>query len=188
MSSRPSLPDSASRERRQRLFFALWPDDAVRARLEELAIQAAQDNGRPVIARNQHITVVYIGPATAEMRDCLCAQVDAIRCPPFELHLDQVGYWSRPRVVWLASSEMPAALTSLYRDLSARLRSCGHQPETRPFRPHATLARKARRKPGMTVLDPVVWAVDRLCLVESLTEPAGVRYEVQKSWPLRAAP
>jgi 2'-5' RNA ligase len=188
MSSQPGSPDSTPRERRQRLFFALWPDDAVRARLEELAMQAAGGNGRAVAAQNQHITVVYIGPAAAEMRDCLCAQVDAIRCPPFELRLDQLGYWSRPRVVWLASSETPAALAILYRDLSERLRSCGYQPETRPFRPHATLVRKARRKPGMTMSEPVVWAVDRLCLVESLTEPAGVRYEVQRSWPLRSAP
>lgn len=188
MSLQPSSPDSAPRERRQRLFFALWPDDAVRARLDELAIQAAGGNGRAVAAHNQHITVVYIGPATVEMRDCLCAQADAIRCSPFELRLDQLGYWSRPRVVWLAASEMPAALAILYRELSERLRSCGHQPETRPFRPHATLVRKARRKPGMAVIEPVVWAVDRLCLVESLTDPAGVRYEVQTSWPLRAAP
>ena len=188
MSLQPSLPEGKPRERRQRLFFALWPDDAVRARIDELAQQATTGGGRVVAAQNQHITLVYIGPASAEMRDCLCAQADAIRCPPFELRLDQIGYWSRPRVVWLASSEVPPALASLYRELSERLRLCGHQPETRPFRPHATLVRKARRKPDMAVNEPVVWTVDRLCLVESLTDPAGVRYEVQRCWPLQSAP
>lgn len=188
MSSPPNAPEPADGARRQRLFFALWPDAAVRRKLAGHAASAARHNGRAVAAYNLHLTLVYIGSTGPEMRDCMIKQADALQCSPFTLSLDRTGFWPRPRVVWLSASDPPDILNSLYDDLCARLAVCGYERESRPFRPHVTLVRKARHKPAQDVIEPVVWPVDRLCLVESVTDPAGVRYEVIEDWTLGAPP
>lgn len=178
------MPSVTQPEEVQRLFFALWPDDEVRARLGPLTRTVVHKTGRPVAAENLHITLVFLGSVVAERFPCVKAVADGVQGKCFRLTLDRIGHWPRPQVLWAGASVTPPELAALARELSEGLKSCGFTPETRPYQAHLTLARKVNRaKPGLT-MEPVSWSVDRFCLVRSLTLPEGVKYEVLASWPL----
>lgn len=168
----------------ERLFFALWPDEAVRAQLGHLARNLVHKDGRPVAAENLHITLVFLGSVTAERRGCTEAVAGRIQGKAFRLTLDRIGHWPKPRILWASPGDMPAELLALVRDLSEGLKTCGFMPETRPYQAHLTLARKVSRARSGLTMAPVAWDIDRFCLVRSLTLPEGAKYEVLASWPL----
>jgi len=181
--------DSASvteRESKQRLFFALWPDGEVRESMDNLARQHARHNGRAVVPENLHITLVFVGGVSVEQRVCMEAAAATIVAPPaFTVTFDRLGFWPRPRILWVGASVMPPELSDLVTALNSALIPCGYQPETRPFQAHVTLARKAQRPPEIVTIPPIVWPVDAFCLVESVTGERGSEYRVIGRWPLR---
>ncbi len=168
----------------RRLFFALWPDPAVRRGLVHL--QRALPGGRAVHPEDLHATLAFLGPVADDRLACVTAAAAGLRAPPFELRLDRLGYWSRPKIAWCGADQVPEALGGLVRGLWRALEGCGFSPETRPYLPHVTLARKARRIESEPVEPPLRWPVDRFVLVESLPLPEPPRYKVVASWPLRA--
>lgn len=169
----------------ERLFFALWPDDALRQQLTQCRdTLAAHRDGRPVPAENLHLTLAFLGRTDARQRACVEAMADAIHCPPFELRLNRSGYWPRPRVLWIAPAEMPEALTSLAMALHTAAEGCGLKLDARPYRAHITLMRKLVRPPQDADCPPLDWPVDRFVLVRSSTFPQGVKYEVVREWVL----
>ncbi len=175
---------SAESEPRQRLFFALWPEESLRRELQRLLTGEPFKGaaGRQVVPENYHITLRYLGPLTREQRACAERVADTLRGEDFQLTLDRVGYWPGPRVAWLGSAQVPAALGRLVEALEKGLESCGFEAERRPFQPHLTFLRKARPKGLPVSVSPIVWPVDRFALVRSRTLPEGVRYDVIRSW------
>lgn len=169
----------------QRLFFALWPDDGLRSELKRLARQAGR-GGRPVSPDNFHITLAFLGCVTAPTRACLEHAADAIRLPPFTVSLDRIGYWARPRVVWLGAAETPEPLRFLVSQLNRGVEQCGLRPDSRPFQPHLTLLRKASRGPTRTEVPSLQWTVEQFALAESTTLASGAVYHVLRRWPLTA--
>ncbi|MBI5039925.1 MAG: RNA 2',3'-cyclic phosphodiesterase [Gammaproteobacteria bacterium] len=170
---------------KQRVFFALWPDAEVRAALDSLARQHARHNGRAVVPENLHMTLAFVGGVTAEQRACMEAAAATVVAPPFTVTLDSLGFWPRPKILWAGASVMPPALTELVAALSTVLVPCGYQPESRPFQPHVTLARKAQRSPVVREIPPFVWQANAFCLVDSVTGEQGSEYRVIARWPLR---
>jgi 2'-5' RNA ligase len=137
-----------------------------------------------VPAENLHITLAFAGPVTAPVRDCLAATAGEIRCAPFELEIDHVGHWPRPRVLWAGPTHTPAGLWSLVEALNLAFETCGLQRETRPFQAHVTLARKVGRAPPLAVMAPVAWSISEFCLVESVTDARGASYRRLVTWKL----
>ena len=170
----------------QRLFFALWPDEVVRQRLVEIAAAVGvSHSGRLIPADNLHITLVFLGALDNMRRQCAEQVAAGIRGERFTLVLDQIGYWSRPRILWAGASRIPDALLGLVGELQIGLTSCGITPEDRPYQAHATLMRKVDRHPAPLVApDPIVWDVERFWLVESVPGNKGVLYRPLVSWPL----
>lgn len=188
--------DAASQDRPQRLFFALWPDDALRQQLVSRSKPLVQTTrGRPVPVERLHITLVFLGDIDASQRECVESMATGIAgnaaedlaIPPFELTLDRFGYWSRPRVVWFGASDTPEPLALLVDRLAAGARQCGLSIDARPYRAHLTLMRKVSRAPEKTFVEPLPWPVSRFVLVRSVPVPQGVSYEVLREWPLRAS-
>ncbi len=169
---------------RLRLFFALWPTPDLQAAFHRAARQVVAGGGKPVVADNLHLTLAFLGGVGAEQRACVEAMADQIRAPGFRLTLDQVGYWSRPRAVWLGCSDTPEALRDLAGQLNAGLPACGLQPEERPFAAHLTVVRKASRGPAERTLQPLLWPVDDFVLAQSVTRAEGARYSVLRRWSL----
>jgi 2'-5' RNA ligase len=172
-------------ETTQRLFFALWPNQNVRSALAALSRATATTDCRPVRPENIHLTLAFLGSLVRAQRECLEQAVDAIATPTFELHLDRLGCWPRPRILWVGTSATPSTLLRLVDALKEALRRCGLQPEERPFQTHVTLARKFSGRRVTQPIDPILWKAAELCLVESRTLPQGVRYEVVGRWRLR---
>lgn len=170
----------------RRLFFALWPDDGVRAQIRSAAQALIPQQAKAVPGDNLHITLAFLGTVAGPVRVCLERAAAAIRLPGFTLRLDRCGYWRRPRVVWLGAEPAPAPLLALVRVLAAGMVDCGLEPERRPYQVHLTVARKARRAVREGAIEPIEWPVERFCLVQSSTLPEGAVYRVLQSWPLAA--
>ena len=170
----------------ERLFFALWPDDALRQQLRQRCRPLLdQPGGRPVASENLHLTLAFLGRVDAEQRACVEGMADAIHCPRFSLQLDRVGLWPRPRVLWLAPTCMPAALTGLAADLHRGAEACGLKLDARPYRAHVTLKRKLRQAPAEAAsIRPITWSAQAFVLVRSISAPQGVIYEPVKRWAL----
>ena len=205
--SSQGLPQDVSRNKPQRLFFALWPDETLRQRLadhiksllnppfsslsQDLPREVQGVRGRPVPTDNLHITLAFLGDVDIDQQACIermaTEVVEELACGPFELALDHIGHWSRSRVLWLGSAETPETLVRLADRLADGARECGLSMDTRPYRAHLTLMRKVARAPKQLPVEPLTWPVSGFVLVRSVPVPQGVNYEVLREWPLRAS-
>ena len=175
--SSPSITDAP-----RRLFLALWPEEAERRQLADLAASAA--GRRRVRDDNLHLTLVFLGATDAARLAEYEAALADLPMLKLELILDRYGYWPQPRILWLGSSRTPPELYERVADLHRRLRGCGFTPERRAFQAHVTLARKfPGPAPVQPPVAPVRWPIRDIALVESLWEEGGTRYRVLRRWP-----
>jgi len=169
-----------------RLFFALWPDDAARARLEAVVRNFVPAGaGRPQRPDQWHVTLEFLGdvpePGLRDVLDAAAAAAgQAFAC---DLAFDRLQHWKRPQVLCLAAGSTPGPLAALVHSLRLELQLRGFTPDSRAFRPHVTIARKIRQEPPVTCIEPLHWPVGAFSLVQSLTGPEGSRYVDLASWP-----
>jgi len=145
-----------------RLFIGLALPDGVSARL---AARMEWLAGRLPFARwthpaDLHVTLLFLGETPAERVEEVSRMVreTAAGAAPFTLELTKPGTFgppSAPRVLWCGVAERsgaaaaegetdrPAqgALSALHAALCARAEAAGFPRDSRPFRPHVTLAR-----------------------------------------------
>ena len=151
-----------------RLFLALWPDPAIRRQLEAWRELWAWPRGAaPVHTDKLHLTLHFLGNQPTES---LPALLDGLAVPfsPFRLALGAAALWHNGIAV-LAPESVPPELLELHAALSAALPDVGLQPEARAYRPHVTMARRARGAAIPQAGPEIDWAVDRYVLVESKT-------------------
>jgi len=170
--------------RTKRLFFALWPDASIRHNMAKRSLELPPHDGRRIHPQDLHITLAFLGPVGVEGLPCVLEAGDRIRGEPFTLDLDLLSFWPKPRVVWIGTEKTPPALARLVETLSEVLTECGFEPETRPYVPHVTLARKVSAFASDLPLEPIPWAVREFALVESLPAELPPHYAVLKKWTL----
>jgi 2'-5' RNA ligase len=167
-----------------RLFFALWPDAAVRDQLYRAARTAHRGGGgRRMRRANLHQTLVFIGTVADDQAARVKAAGAGIHVSPFKLEFGTTGYWQHNRIVWAAPAATPQPLTALVGALEAGLTQAGIEFDRRPYSPHVTLVREAHASaplPGLTF----DWHVRDFALVESGRDAGGVVYQVIARWPL----
>ncbi len=168
---------------KSRLFFALWPDDAVLDRIRRVREELGLDQGKPVPAENFHITLLFLGDVPDQTIDALKALAGRLSLEPTEIVLDRLEHWVRPAVLCLTASAVPEPLADLVDQLKRSVRKLGFKPEKRPFRPHLTLARKVRRRVVERDIEPVHWPVRDFVLVRS---DRGSRYTIIGRWSRKA--
>ncbi len=167
-----------------RLFFALWPDDAIRSALRELQ---APMRGRTIPYPNLHLTLAFLGQQTAALLPDINEILAHLRPAPVVIKLDRVGYFTRKRIAWAGMHEIPDALLSLRTEVAQALSQRGIAfDDQQAFKPHVTLARDAALPPDMTFA-PITWRADRVALVQSLTSAEGADYRVLASRSLDQA-
>ena len=170
----------------QRLFFALWPDQDFCQRLLEHAKPGLREsNGRAVARDNLHITLAFLGNVDETEQQCLQHMAEAIQLPAFDLNLDRLAYWPRPRVVWAGTNDTPEVFIQLAKSLQRGVAACGLQIDTRPPVAHLTLKRKVTKAGRGLAFAPLAWHVERFYLVASRTLPEGPVYTRLQSWSLR---
>lgn len=171
----------------ERLFFALWPDQALRELIYKASLHAVRHSGgRPVPPENYHITLAFLGNLTGAQAERTRIAASSVRATGFDLVLDRLGHWASPKVLWLGANQEPKAARQLADGLVAALRIEGLALDPKPFVPHVTLARKVEKYANISELAAIKWQITAYSLIRSIINPAGSNYAVLASWPLAA--
>jgi 2'-5' RNA ligase len=170
---------------RVRTFYALIPDDSIRLQFLALARDVARrSRGRAISGEHVHLTLAFLGDVQATRVEELHAIGDALPHRGAELHFDTLGAWRASGVAWVAPSSLPAVLTDLHARLHDALTSARFEMESRPFRPHVTLARRCVQPHPRAHCTPIHWPVKRLALIGSELRPDGPVHRTLREWSL----
>lgn len=176
--------DHGSDHPEHRLFLALWPDPATRARLQAWSDQfvwpsnlSRQGTGpaRRVAAADLHLTLHFIGQfpvaQTEALAQALALDIEHQHAAPLGPIVLQFGQLTRfhQGITVIEPLDVPAALTELHTRTNAVLRRFGWQGETPPrsYRPHITLARRADLAIAPEQPLSLQWRADQMALVVS---------------------
>ncbi len=185
----PTLQDPAITERQPpatvRAFFALVPDESVRASLASLARDVARrSRGRAVSGDHVHLTLAFLGDVRSEALPALREVGAGVPHVGAMLEFDLLGAWRASGVAWVAPALVPPALAALHARVNGALTAAGFVVDARAFRPHVTLARRCVQPLPRARTPPIRWRVDRLVLVGSELRPEGPVYRDLATWPL----
>jgi RNA 2',3'-cyclic 3'-phosphodiesterase len=174
----------------QRLFFALWPDEAQRQALWQATAKAVSKcGGRPVAAANLHVTLVFLGSVPQRRLPQLQAIAQrAARARaqdvPLSLRLDALAHWPRQQILCALAADEPPLAQALAAALKDAAAAAGFSPDLKPFHAHVTLARKVARAALRPALRALLWRFDSFALIDSRTETDGAVYSVIESYAL----
>lgn len=167
----------------KRLFFALWPIDKTREQIAGQYRRLHQSQYKPVKTDNLHITLIFLGQVDNDTETKIIQGANQISAPAFQLSFDQLSLWRRPGILCLTSQQQNQGVSTLVERLKNLSESCGIASESRPYKAHITLAKKAFYKPDIKIKS-IIWQATTFCLVQSTNTSTGVHYQVIKTWPL----
>ncbi len=189
----PNLPGFAAPPREiHSLFFALWPDDATRARIAaavETLRAGVVPQGRWIKPSRYHLTLQFLGEHAAAPDELIERAGRAAACVDvavFNLDLDIAGSFGSTRIpCWLGSAEPPPGLRVLHDALGTALREAGCRTVgATSFMPHLTILRDADRSLQARLAMPLRWRVGEFVLIHGRTLPFAP-YRVCGRWRLR---
>lgn len=141
---------------------------------------------RPVPTANFHITLCFLGTITPRQLEAVSEQLEAVTSPPFDLQLDNTGYWSGPKIFFVGPSEIPSSLAQLADKTSSAARQANITTEKRDYQPHVTLIRNVKADFPPPLFNPsITCSFSQFHLFESVSTHSGVTYPIRQSWPLR---
>jgi len=135
-----------------RIFIALDIPEEIRKRISRYAqrLRPLAPDSRWSRPEALHVTLKFVGSADGAKVEEMKQALREISVPPFEIHFDGVGFFpgeKSPRVFW-AGVESTEALPALASSIDTALEQIGIPRESKPWRPHLTLARAGA--PGKT--------------------------------------
>jgi len=173
-----------------RLFFALWPNPDVRARLVEQRDLVVRDyTGRPMRPDTLHMTLVFLGetPDLQVPKVLGCGDsVQARGVKSFTLNVDARAHFPDAKLAWLGCAEPPEALRDLWNALRQELAlaQITHHDSDTDYQPHITVARDCLLYPSPKGIPAIEWPVEDFVLVDSTRTPGGPVYRVLRHWQL----
>jgi 2'-5' RNA ligase len=170
-----------------RLFFALWPTDALRTSLADAADGVpAFETGRRIAEAKLHLTLHFLGGWPALPRDVVTTASSAaavVRARAFHLVIDRAGGFAGSRVGWLAPAGN-SGLDALWSQLDRALDEAAIERRAAPrFVPHVTVRRAMPSLALEVPVPPISWPVDGFVLVHG----HDGRYDVIGRWALSAS-
>jgi 2'-5' RNA ligase len=159
-----------------------------------LRLSAPGDGLRWSAPEQWHITLQFYGEVSEERATLLSHTLGEIVASPPEIVLDSLGSFPTKGIL-----HSVVELTPTLRDLQEKVveasRQCGILPESRPFRPHITMARSKGKSgnaslrrlgtPALPSLGPELrWSAPEFLLYESVLRPQGAQYSVYSRFPL----
>ncbi|NOQ14527.1 MAG: RNA 2',3'-cyclic phosphodiesterase [Methyloprofundus sp.] len=168
----------------KRLFFALWPDNATRKQIAKINQSIYSEGLRKVKPDNLHVTLVFLGNVDTELEAIIHLGMKNISVQAFSICFDQLAFWRKPRLLCLTAQQYDQQLLILVDALKKELEQYGMMMEDRAYKAHITLARKAHRLVEIE-MQPITWQAQSFCLIESLSTPDGVHYQVLQRWDFK---
>ena len=160
-----------------RLYFALLPDTAAKARAADVAEHVRRHHGllgRPRAPHLFHVSLQGVGSYAGRPNDVVataCVAASALCAPAFRISFDRVGSFvvRQPTLpVVLSASHSFHSLNGLRSALRDTMARCGLRPRSPPnVTPHMTLLYDASRVETCAIA-PVEWTVRELVLIHSL--------------------
>ncbi len=167
-----------------RIFFALWPDDETRNMLSEVCYQFKDEKLRLTKKSNLHITLEFLGEVSDEDQQELKIRVSKLINEPFYIELTRVGWWKKPQILWIGTTNIPESLTRLVKSIKKCVKQQGIKTDQREYNPHITIARKVKQVIVPKETFHIPWHVNSFALVISESTDNGVDYRVLQEWPL----
>lgn len=165
----------------KRLFFALWPDDITRQRCVNITQAIGNDKTRLVDPANLHVTLLFLGSIVPNKEIAFREEAAIIPTPKITLRFDHLNFWKKPGVLCLTATDSSPELMALVDNLSILARKLDIPIDERPFKPHVTLAKKAKESMALE-FEPITWCSESFCLVESCPLSNGVEYRIIGQW------
>lgn len=155
-----------------RLFIALWPGNDVRGQLREWRDAWTWPPSASLVHTGRlHMTLHFLGSVPRE-RIAELIQGLAVGFEPFELDLGHPELWPGGIAV-LAPDIIPPPLLEMHGALGEALLRLGLALETRTYRPHVTLARRAAGAIQPLQGPPIRWPIEGYALMESKIDASG---------------
>lgn len=174
----------------KRMFIAVRPDKGTAVKIAEsdTRLLGTLKKARFIGENNLHITLKFLGNVEEEQIPELKKVLEkaAAGVSPFTVETAGYGLFGRkPKaVLWQGISTPGGELFSLAHAIDKMCRELGFKEETRPFRPHLTLARGVelsnRGKQGFPTGRRFTFVVTGLDLMESRPHKKGVTYLVSE--------
>ncbi|MDD3650294.1 RNA 2',3'-cyclic phosphodiesterase [Immundisolibacter sp.] len=165
----------------ERLFFALLPPPAIQAELGRLAAWCERRcGGRAVVPENIHLTLLFLGELAPGQVEAVCRAPAGLRVAPFEVRLERIEYWPRPRLYCAVPLQPLAAAAALAAALQQAVRDVVAVP-ARPFSAHVTLLRRPRRLQELP-MPPIAWTATGFCLMSARRVDGELHYVPVESW------
>ncbi len=145
-----------------------------------------------------HLTLKFLGdvpqPTLQDLSNAAARAVAGLE--PFTIRLEETGVFpphGSPRVLWIGVNDLEAKLGELHSRVEHEAARAGFQKETRPFRPHLTLARLRKSQPAgnlasahkAIVFESAEIRVSELLVIRSELSSEGSRYTAISRHPLR---
>lgn len=165
----------------KKIFFGLWPNDRQRDQLRNAISPVAKlVEGSAIFRGEWHVTLAFIGEYPEEMISFLQVAAEEIPFEPFRLRFDKAEFWPRQKVAVLVAQSVPAELERLVASLHSILLDAGIAVETRTYRPHITIVRRARPFETQRLAQATLVEWTGFELIESVTAPGSVTYRPLK--------
>lgn len=159
-----------------RLFIALWPGQVLRRAIASWQQDWVWPPGAALVKPDQlHLTLHFLGDVPAGRLPELVDRLN-VQAEPFALELARGEVWPGGIAV-LRPKSVPASLRRLHAALARQLEDMALPVESRPYRAHVTLARRATGAAPPAHGAALPWPVDSgFVLVRS--RPGADGYQV----------
>jgi RNA 2',3'-cyclic 3'-phosphodiesterase len=177
---------------KERIFFAVLPDDATAARIHKLAEALKAQHGftgNLILPEHLHVTLFHLGDWAAlpdEIVTIASGAASQVSVPAFEVSFTRAESFRNRTGIFpfvLTGDKAATAWRPLHTALANALKDAGLGGATRgDFQPHITLTYDPiRLKP--TAIEPITWTVGNFALVHS--ELGKTTHHHLGRWPLR---
>lgn len=174
-----------------RLFFALWPDEATRSDLTDAATylrHKLRPTGRWIGPHRYHLTLHFLGDYPALPTALAQRAMDAaatVQAQQFKLRIDRAGSFSNRSIPWwLGPEHTPVELKQLWRAIRDALQAHSVPYDTKlRLAPHITVLRDAAQVLPPVPVPEVEWRINRFALIHSHLGEASA-YRVLGTWNL----
>ena len=161
----------------QRLFFSLKFSRAQQQQLlayQTLALGLSA-TARAVDVDNLHLTLFFLGQVDALQQQRLLQRAEQVNAQAFQLTLDQLACFSKPKILYVAPSQVPPELSALQQQLATVCQAEGFTEMHEQYRPHITLARHGVYD-GSLAVTPLTLHISEFALYLSENRDGKVRY------------